>query len=246
MNGLSLRLNRLFEKKQLFLAALDHGQYCGVLPGFESIVNLVESCDSYPVDGLILNPGIVPVLKHFPNKKLLVLRVTHAGSQLSGTAWDHKYFLPPQNALELGADAVIAMCILGHSKDPESLQELTKVIRDYHQFGIPVIAEMLPFDPKLNSSHEAIANISRIGAEIGADIIKTYYTEKFDHVTSTCPVPVIMAGGEKKEALINQIKHAIECGSKGVAIGRNLFQSSDTYALIREIYEVVKKSNETG
>ena len=32
-------------------------------------------------------------------------------------------------------------------------------------------------------------------AENGASIVKTYYTEDFDKITETCPVPVVIAGG---------------------------------------------------
>ena len=43
-----------------------------------------------------------------------------------------------------------------------------------------------------------LALATRIAAEMGAHIVKTYYVEDdFERITSTCPVPVVMAGGKK-------------------------------------------------
>ena len=45
-----------------------------------------------------------------------------------------------------------------------------------------------------------VAHAARIGAELGADIIKTNYTgdiETFKTVVESCPVPVVIAGGPK-------------------------------------------------
>ena len=39
---------------------------------------------------------------------------------------------------------------------------------------------------------------TRICAELGAAIVKTYYVDDgFDTVTAGCPVPIVMAGGKK-------------------------------------------------
>lgn len=39
---------------------------------------------------------------------------------------------------------------------------------------------------------------TRIAAEMGAQIIKTYYVEKgFERIVAGCPVPIVIAGGKK-------------------------------------------------
>ena len=167
MTGLAIRTNRLFARGTLLLAALDHGQYVGVPDGLSEPAKLVESLAGEGIDGFILNAGIASSLRSFDGEKLLVLRITHAGTRLSGTSRRNKYFLGPEDALRLGADAVISMVVLGHDDDVESLHELAAAIGDYHRFGIPVIAEALPADPGLLSSPKAIADISRICAELG-------------------------------------------------------------------------------
>lgn len=67
---------------------------------------------------------------------------------------------------------------------------------------------------------------TRIVAEMGANIIKTYYCENFEEVVAACPVPIVVAGGKKlpeKEAL-TLAYNAISGGAHGVDMGRNIFR----------------------
>jgi putative autoinducer-2 (AI-2) aldolase len=83
---------------------------------------------------------------------------------------------------------------------------------------------------------------TRILAELGAQIVKTYYVdEEFDTVCSACPVPIVMAGGKKLpelEALTMAYK-AIQEGACGVDMGRNIFQSEKPAAMIQAVRSVV-------
>lgn len=68
---------------------------------------------------------------------------------------------------------------------------------------------------------------SRVCAENGASIVKTYYCDGFEKVAAACPVPVVIAGGKKlpeKEAL-ELCYNAVNDGAAGVDMGRNVFQS---------------------
>ena len=87
----------------------------------------------------------------------------------------------------------------------------------------------------------------RICAELGAHYIKTYYIEKgFETVTSSCPVPVVMAGGKKIPELdaLTMAYNAIQQGASGVDMGRNIFQSESPIAMIQAVRAVVH-DNET-
>ena len=82
---------------------------------------------------------------------------------------------------------------------------------------------------------------SRICAENGANIVKTYYCDGFEKVAAACPVPVVIAGGKKlpeKEAL-ELCYHAINDGAAGVDMGRNVFQSESPAAMIQAVHAVV-------
>ncbi len=52
-----------------------------------------------------------------------------------------------------------------------------------------------------------------------------------------CQIPVVVAGGEitSEEKLLSNIDGALLAGAKGVAIGRNIFQSNNATELIEKI-----------
>jgi DhnA family fructose-bisphosphate aldolase class Ia len=241
MTGLDIRMKRFFRNGPLLLAAFDHGQYVGVPEGLADVARTVGALRGLSLDGYILNAGIVPRIEELDESKLIVVRSTHAGTKLSETARINRYFLEPEDALRLGADAVISMVVLGHDGDVESLGELTKAVRDYHRFGIPVIAEALPADPSLMTSPKAIADISRICAELGADVVKTAFTRDFESVVASCPVPVIIAGGSKGEDFLGTVAQAMRAGAKGLAMGRNLYQREDQRAFVEEVARTMGK-----
>jgi 3-hydroxy-5-phosphonooxypentane-2,4-dione thiolase len=79
-------------------------------------------------------------------------------------------------------------------------------------------------------------------AELGAQIVKTYYCEEgFERVTAGCPVPVVMAGGKKLPELdaLTMARRAIDAGAAGVDMGRNIFQSDAPIAMLQAVRRVV-------
>ncbi len=91
-------------------------------------------------------------------------------------------------------------------------------------FGIPLLAMMYPRGPKIQNEHapEVVAHAARIGAELGADIIKTNYTgniDTFKTVVESCPVPVVIAGGPKCKSLQEVLQttyDALKAGAAGL------------------------------
>ena len=79
-------------------------------------------------------------------------------------------------------------------------------------------------------------------AELGAQMVKTYYCDEgFENVTAACPVPVIMAGGQKLPVLdaLDMAHKAIDQGAAGVDMGRNIFQRGNPEAMIKAVRAVV-------
>jgi fructose-bisphosphate aldolase/2-amino-3,7-dideoxy-D-threo-hept-6-ulosonate synthase len=106
---------------------------------------------------------------------------------------------------------------------------------------------MYPRGPKIENEHdpEVVKLAARVGAELGADIVKTNYTgdpDTFKEVVDGCPVPVIIAGGPKIETerqLFEMVYDAISVGGAGVAFGRNIFQAKNPTKITRALVEVV-------
>ena len=242
MTGLEKRVARLFANEgNLFVAAFDHPQIYGVMKGLENTPDLVASLKDTPLDGFILNPGM---LAHIDASamadKLLVLRASVGGTMIGDSyqSYDndlHESIASAELAARLGADAALFMFVINGRRDKECELELARVCESYHRFGIPVIAEVLNADYTKNNDTQYVAAGARIAAEIGADVIKAFYCDDFKYVTSTCPVPVILAGGPKDADIASVVRDVVSKGVKGLAFGRNLFQAEDIKTLISDL-----------
>ncbi|HUW45904.1 MAG TPA: 3-hydroxy-5-phosphonooxypentane-2,4-dione thiolase LsrF, partial [Dehalococcoidia bacterium] len=86
---------------------------------------------------------------------------------------------------------------------------------------------------------------SRIAAELGARVVKTYYCEKFEKVTKSCPVPIVIAGGPKVPTgyeVLQFVHDGIQKGAIGVNLGRNIWQDEHPVAMIRAIRAVIHEN----
>jgi fructose-bisphosphate aldolase/2-amino-3,7-dideoxy-D-threo-hept-6-ulosonate synthase len=150
-----------------------------------------------------------------------------------------------ETALRLDADAVAVSIFFGRGQEVATMRFLGKLTEESNRYGMPVLAEMMPsmdaaYDP------EAVAHAARIGFEMGADIVKTNYCgdiESFKHVIRSSPVPIVVAGGPKKESdggsPLEMVHEIIEAGAAGVAIGRRVWQSEDPESTVRQIHQIL-------
>jgi putative autoinducer-2 (AI-2) aldolase len=112
------------------------------------------------------------------------------------------------------------------------------------RYGIPVMGvTAVGKDMVRDAKYFRLA--CRIGAELGAHYMKTYYVpEGFETVTSSCPVPIVMAGGKKLPELdaLTMAYNAVQQGASGVDMGRNIFQSDAPTAMIQAVSKVVHEN----
>ena len=153
-----------------------------------------------------------------------------------------------EEALRLGADALVVTALPGSAKEEATLENLATMAGLAHQWGVPVLGEMVPggfnSGPEYRTQ-ENIAMSARIGVELGADFIKTPYTPGFGAVTGTCFRPVVILGGSKRGSereMLVDIKAAIEAGGAGVAIGRNIFQAADPVTMTAAVAAILHRS----
>ena len=139
---------------------------------------------------------------------------------------------------------------VGAPYDYEMIQNLSKVALECEKYGMPLMAMMYPYgaDNMLDPDH--LKHAARIGAELGADIVKTYYTgnpETFHEVTESCPVPIVMSGGPKADEpldFLKMVKGAMDGGAMGVAVGRNVWQSRQPVNMLQAVNMVVHENAE--
>jgi DhnA family fructose-bisphosphate aldolase class Ia len=150
-------------------------------------------------------------------------------------------------AMILGADAVSIHVNIGANTESEMLHNMGLVSRACRDWGMPLFAMMYTRGTKIKNEYDVnvVKHAARVGAELGADIIKVNYTgspETFSEVVAECPVPVVIAGGEKMETdeeVLEMVRGAIIAGGAGVSIGRNVFQHNDPKDMVCKISKIV-------
>lgn len=241
MTGLKRHIASLFfNKGKLLVLAMDHAQG-GIIPGLEKPYDLAMQHAGSLLDGYLINVGIAPIMaeESLLQKKLL-LRAGFGGSAMATEYSNvHVNHVSPHTALQMGADAVVIMLTIGGA-DYKSLQDAAQAIDAYHQLHIPVVAEILGSDYSKTTSLEIQMNGARIAAELGADVVKAFYTESFDRVIAGCPAPILLAGGPKGEDILTVAKQAVALGVKGFAFGRNLFQHPHPNELIGQLDVILR------
>lgn len=238
--GIARRREGLFDQSgHLFLLALDHAQ-SGVTPGLELSWELMARLAASDLSGFILNVGLAGRMAEPPFlRKKLVLRTSFGGSALASEfATTHANHVSPETALDLGADAVLMMAVLGGA-DYLGLQEMAADIDAYHRLSLPVIVEILAADFAKTNDFEVQYNGARVAAELGADVVKAFYVDGFEKVTAACPVPVILAGGPKDRDVVQVARQVVAEGARGFAFGRNIFQAEDPAAVVEQLSEIL-------
>ena len=121
----------------------------------------------------------------------------------------------------------------GSQFEAEMLPYLCELVGQCAEWNVPVMAEMLPAgfeNPAEMWTPENIGHACRIGAELGADLIKTNYTgdpESFRRICDQVYVPIVVLGGGKSKDprdLLTGIHESMQAGASGVAVGRNIYQ----------------------
>jgi putative autoinducer-2 (AI-2) aldolase len=137
--------------------------------------------------------------------------------------------------------ALVVRVFIGGEQETQSVHNLTQQIDAGLRLGIPVLG-VTAVGKELTRDSRYLGLATRIIAELGAQMVKTYYCpEGFEQVTAGCPVPVIMAGGKKLPSLeaLTMAHRAISEGAAGVDMGRNIFQRKAPAAMIQAVRSVV-------
>ncbi len=153
-----------------------------------------------------------------------------------------------EHACQIGANGVSMRIFVGAEYEHEMIQNLSKVALECEQSGMPLMAMMYPYGMENILEAKYLKHAARIGAELGADIVKTYYTgdpETFREVTESCPVPIVMSGGPKAEDPLDFLKMvagAMAGGAMGVAVGRNVWQSAQPVKMLEAVKMVIHEN----
>ena len=228
--GKAIRLQRLMQYRQnRFLdITVDHGIARGVLPGLENIGPLLGRIVETKPDAITMQKGIAEhAFLPYAGSVPLVIKCS------SYSPYHYSYdtiITSVEEAVQLGADAVAIGVIVGSERQSEALTHLGAFVREARYYGMPTIAHIYPRGEMIPKEEhyqlESVQYATRLGAEIGVDIIKTHYTgspESFAKVVEACPALVVASGGVETQdaaSFLQKARDVVDAGAAGLACRR--------------------------
>jgi 3-hydroxy-5-phosphonooxypentane-2,4-dione thiolase len=238
--GMRNRLARIFQPDgRTVMLAFDHGYFQGPTTGLEDLERAIVPLAPL-ADALMLTRGALRSTFPADVGAGIVLRASGGPSILRELS-DERIALAMEDAARLNAAAVAVQVFVGGEHETQSVHNLTRLVDRGLELGIPVLA-VTAVGRELTRDARYLRLACRICAELGAQVVKTYFcAEDFDTVTASCPVPIVMAGGKKQPELdaLAMARAAVDEGAAGVDMGRNIFQSDSPAAMLRAIRAVV-------
>jgi putative autoinducer-2 (AI-2) aldolase len=245
MKGKKNRLSRILNPidGRGLIVAVDHGMALGPMRGIEKPEKVFEMLEPY-CDAWLMTKGIFTHAYEPHGRTGVILRAS-GGATIAGPDLTREGVTASvEELLTLSADAVAFSAFIGSPNEHDTLIALSRVAESCRRWQVPLIGVMgVGKDKEKTQDAKFIALGTRVIAEHGADIVKTYYTAKdFDTVTGSCPVPVAIAGGPKcetDEETLAMIRGALDGGAAGIVMGRNIWQSERPVQLIKAVRSLI-------
>jgi fructose-bisphosphate aldolase / 2-amino-3,7-dideoxy-D-threo-hept-6-ulosonate synthase len=254
-----LRMRRLFKNGKAVIVPMDHPVYFGPLPGVADPVALVKDVAQTPCQGVLLTLATLGRVSDVIGNLGTIARIDGTHTRIGQHLTTIERFASVEHAVACGADACVLNIYVGADNESELLHKLGTTAEDCERWGLPLVGEMIPigilaghYGPTTKKLSEAevtdqITLASRVGAEMGADIIKTSYTgsrDSFRKVVEGATVPVIVAGGpcgDSTQGLLQMVEDCMAAGAAGVCIGRNVWQRPNRKEILAAICQIVQE-----
>ena len=245
--GKKRRLKRIFrDDNRTVIIPMDHGVTMGPVTGLVNMQEIINKLLQGGVDAVVLHRGVA---KHVDTGNAGLIIHLSGITKLGPDPNNKVQVCSVEEAIRVGSDAVSVHINVGAEQEDKMLAKLGRVADDCDRYGVPLLAMMYPRGPKIQNQHavDVVAHAARLGAELGADIIKTNYTgntETFKEVVRSCYVPVIIAGGPKVETVrevLQMVYDSIKAGGAGLSIGRNVFQHENPTKMVKALSAIVHR-----
>ena len=240
--GMENRLARVIkEDGRCFFLPIDHGYFQGPTTCLEKPGETIAPLLPY-ADALFVTRG---VLRHCvdPSSSVpIILRVSGCTSIVGDDLANESITTSIEEIVRLNATAVGVSVFIGSDNEQETLLNLAELVNDCEDLGIPVMAVTAVGKELKKRDARYLALASRICAELGARVVKTYWCEEFDKVTAGCPVPVVIAGGpicETPLEVIEFVYDGIQKGAVGINLGRNVWKHEHPVPMMRSLRAVI-------
>ncbi len=246
--GKKIRIERIINRNtgNTVIVPMDHGVSMGPIKGLEDLAKTINAVAEGGANAVVLHKGVVGFGHRGYGKDVGLIVHLSASTSLAPDPNEKVLVCTVEEAIKLGADAVSIHINIGSKTEAEQLRKMGEISKICGEWGMPLLAMMYPRGEGIDQfSEKAVSLAARVGAELGADIVKTNFTgsvESFKKVVRGCPVPIVVAGGPKMssdEDILNMVRMAMDAGARGVAIGRNIFQADDPTKMTKAISAIV-------
>jgi fructose-bisphosphate aldolase / 2-amino-3,7-dideoxy-D-threo-hept-6-ulosonate synthase len=254
--GKAMRLKRLIDSSGVSLiCALDHGMTAPTfLEPLSDIAQRTREAVAGGANVIMMSKGMIrqAVDAFSPTTSLALL--LSASANPGETRPQVIQIASVEEAVKLGADAVVLFTALGGESEAAMVRILAEVGRESALLGVPLIAEA-----EFPTTYATVEELSerygfeylrrsvRLCAELGADIVKTNWPgdeEAFSKlVEAVNGIPVVLAGGSRIEdaELLRRMECAMQAGAIGCSVGRNIFMHRSPEAITRALSRVIRE-----
>ncbi len=244
--GLENRLKRMInpESGHLVMLAVDHGYFLGPTSGLERLGETIAPLLPF-ADALMLTRGALRAWVPAQTRVPIMMRMSGGTSIVSNdngasALSNEALTVSIEDALRMNVSGITCSIFVGSEHEKQTLSNLSTLVDAGERYGLPVMA-VTAVGRDMVRDLRYLGLCTRLAAELGAHLVKTYFCEGFEKLIEACPVPVVIAGGKKipeKDAL--RLAHAaIRAGAAGVDMGRNIFQSAASIEMIQAIRAIV-------
>lgn len=257
--GKVLRQRRMCPNGRSVIVAIDHGNAAGIVRGLENPIDAVKTAARWGADGILVTPGVLNVVAEEIGELAIILRID-GGSTTAGLGGPMRLMRTVEQALRMGADAVVINATIGAAYEADELEKVGRVAAACEEWGVPLVAEILSERMLANHMdfsgsgdavlpddiHQDVSLACRIGAELGADLIKTRYPGNegaFRRTVAGCGRPILVAGGPMRGSdLVSTLilaDESMRTGAAGVVFGRTIWQQPDPAEALRAVCAIV-------
>ncbi|WP_286229976.1 3-hydroxy-5-phosphonooxypentane-2,4-dione thiolase [Neobacillus mesonae] len=239
--GMKDRLSRIFNPKtgKTVMLAFDHGYFMGPTSGLERLDLLIPRLAGH-ADCLMGTRGAIRSSVSPTYNKAIALRASSGSSVLQDDLSHESMVVDIEDAIKMNASCIAIQTFIGADGQKETIEELNRAINLGLRYSIPTLG-VVAVGKAMERTSSFFLLATRMLAEFGAQLVKTYYCEDFEKVASACPVPLVVAGGKKipEKHALTLAYNAIQGGAAGVDMGRNIFQSEYPEEMIQAVNKVV-------
>ena len=247
--GTRKRLSHIFDpvSHRTIIVPMDHGMTTRAPEGLLDIHKAVDDMKEGGASAVLMHKGLIRASGCADVNASLGLIMHLTGSTDLGPTGNKVLTGTVEEAIRLGADAVSIHVNLGDDNEHAMLSMAGSIADQCNRWGMPLLMMLYGRGGLIRDSFDAgvIAQCARVGAELGADIVKVSYTgspESFARVTEGCCCPVVIAGGEMTESdqqLFQMVYDSLQAGGAGLSIGRNIFDHPRRVALVKALNALV-------